>query len=104
MNALARYISLDKAYFQYQNLNLTLAAGTMISFILNILFYLHYSGVHRFEPSLFVSAAFGAIGLIIFGLIFIYKDRKYLIGTRVGIASLYLALLTFIPVVKALLA
>jgi len=104
MNALARYISLDKAYFQYQNLNLTLAAGTMISFILNILFYLHYTGVQRFESSLFVSAAFGAIGLIIFGLIFIFKDRKYLIGTRVGIASLYLALLTFIPVVNALIS
>lgn len=103
MNALARYISLDKVYFQYQNLNLTLASGTMISFITNVLFYLHYTGVQRFEPSVFVSAAFGAIGLIIFGLYFNFKDRKYLIGTRIGIASLYLALLTFIPVVNALL-
>lgn len=104
MNALARYISLDKAYFLYQNINLTLTSGTMVSFITNVLFYLHYTGVRRFEPSLFVSASLGAIGLIVIGLFFIYKDRKYLIGTRVGIASLYLALLTFIPVVNALLA
>jgi hypothetical protein len=103
MNALARYISLDKAYFQYQNINLTLTAGTMVSFITNVLFYLHYSGVQRFEPSLFVSASFGAIGLIVIGLFFNIKDRKYLTGTRIGIASLYLALLTFIPVVNALL-
>jgi len=103
MNALARYISLDNAYFQYQNLNLTMTAGTMVSFITNILLYLHYSGVQRFEPSLFVSASFGAIGLIVIGLFFNFKDRKYLTGTRIGIASLYLALLTFIPVVNALL-
>ncbi|MGD2090799.1 MAG: hypothetical protein PVH61_31795 [Candidatus Aminicenantes bacterium] len=104
MNALARYISLDQAYFHYQNINLTLTAGTMTSFITNVLLYLHYTGVQRFEPSIFVSASIGAIGLIVIGLFFIYRDKKYLIGTRIGIAGLYLALLTFIPVVNALLA
>jgi hypothetical protein len=104
MNALARYISLDKAYFQYQNLNLTMTAGTMVSFITNILLYLHYTGVQQFEPAIFVSASFGAIGLIVIGLFFTFKDKKYLTGTRIGIASLYLALLTFIPVITALLA
>jgi hypothetical protein len=103
MNALARYISLDKAYFHYQNINLTLTAGTMVSFIINVLFYLHYTGVQRFEPLLFVSASFGAIGLIVIGLFFNFKDKKYLTGTRVGIAGLYLALLAFIPVINALL-
>lgn len=101
MNALARYISLDKAYFQYQNLNLTMTAGAMVSFIINALLYLHYSGVQQFKPSIFVSASFGAIGLIVIGLYFTFKNRKYLTGIRVGIASLYLALLAFIPVVNA---
>ncbi len=104
MNALARYISLDKVYFQYQNLNLTMTAGTMVSFITNVMLYLHYTNIQRFEPSVFVSASFGAIGLIVIGLFFNFKDRKYLTGTRIGFASLYLALLTFIPVVNALLS
>jgi hypothetical protein len=103
MNALARYISLDKAYFQYQNLNLTMTAGTMVAFITNVLLYLHYTGVQRFEALIFVSASIGAIGLIVIGLFFIFSNKKYLTGTRIGIASLYLALLAFIPVVNAML-
>lgn len=100
MMALARYISLDQPYFLQQNINLTLTAGTMISFIISILFLLHSTNIVKFEPSLFISASFGAIGMIIFGLIFNFKDRKRLIGTKIGIAGLYLALLIFIPIVN----
>ncbi|UCH92103.1 MAG: hypothetical protein JSV88_17635 [Candidatus Aminicenantes bacterium] len=102
MNALARYISLYTERFVQYNINMTLTAGTLVSFISNILLFLHYFGIKRFAPSLLISVSLGAIGLVAFGLFFTFRDRKHLIGARFGIAAVYLALLTFIPVVKSL--
>lgn len=104
MNAFARYISLDKEYFHYQNLNLTMTSGTMVAFLTNILLYLHYADVQRFGPSILVSASLGAAGLVVVGLYFNLKNRKYLTGTRIGLAGLYLALLPLIPVIAGLLS
>jgi hypothetical protein len=100
IEALCDFISLKAEDFTLRTVPFTLFCSLSLAFMCQILLLFRLIGC-PIPADVIFPAALGSLGMLLFAIPMLLRDRKHLFGARLILPNLYFCLLPFIPVLMS---